>query len=594
LLKSLHFNFTGFKSVLPSLKNQSNIEFSNIEDRIKYSKMNRQIKIISTIILIVIIASCTKAGLQNDIINLIPVKTGAGYRYIDPLGKLILKPQFKKATVFRNGMALVQLFGSKPMWGFINEDGRFAIKAIYKEATVFSEDIAWVVCDNQAPKAINRNGDSLFTIRIAKSVRIFKDGLAAFSITVDSVNVKWGYVDKKGSVKIPPQFTASDDFSDGKCAVSNAAGEWGYIDVEGRLIINYQFTSAKKFINGKAIVQSGKEWGVIDNKGKFVINPLFSEMKADKDMYIIKQNNKWGWCNKNGNTIIDPQYDDACPFNGNELAPVKSGVKYGFINKKGKLMIDAQFQSSLPFNGNIAWVMNAGKGGFIDKNAKFIIQPRYESVSEDLKSFILNGSSTYEAVNTDCFDVDTIVNRIKKDITENTVAGLTYSSPMSLIFKKYKKTDVDFVKNASEHKIITTERISNDATLDFFILGTPWTETYNGKLAYSYTLKRGFKFTGFTYRINITTKGLGKENLVIKSLETALKGYTKDEIHSNENVLILKSNFQLIVVLEQTGMIILAIYPLTAENLHMIDVNYGDGSEPDSTTVALDTIAIKK
>jgi len=91
----------------------------------------------------------------------------------------------------------------------------------------------------------------------------------------------------------------------------------------------------------------------------------------------------------------------------------------------------------------------------------------------------------------------------------------------------------------------------------------------------------------------LTTKGVGKELLVIKSFETALKGYVKDEKHSNQNVLILKSKYQILVGLMQKGMIIIAIYPLTPENLQMVDLNYGDGSESDSTTVELDTIPAK-
>jgi len=538
--------------------------------------------------------SCTSPKNESVVINFLPVRADTTYGFINPQGKSIINPQFKDAGIFRNGVALIQVLGNKPMWGFIKDDGKFAIKTIYKEATVFSEEMAWVVSENGAPEAINEKGDSLFSMKTAKTVRIFKDGLAAFSVMVDTVNVKWGFVDKKGIIKIQPQFPSAGNFSDGKCAVMNSAGEWGYIDVEGKLTVSYQFTNANEFISGKAIVQSGKEWGVIDDKGKFIINPLFSEMKRDNDQYIVKQNNKWGWCNRTGKIIISPQFNEASPFNGNELAPVKVGNKFGFINKKGKLKIDSQFDSALPFNGKIAWVMSKGKGGFIDGNAKYVIQPQYRAVSEDLKAYLLTGNSSFESVTSDYFNLEAITDRLKTDITENAVAGLNINTSMSQIFKMYKKTEADFTRNGTEHKIISAERISNDATLDFFILGTPWNETYNGKLGFSYSLKPNYKHTGFTYRINLSTKGIGKELLVIKSLETALKGYVKDEKYSNENVLILKSNYQLLIGMTQKGMIIVAIYPLTPENLQMVDLNYGDGTVPDSTSVDSDTIAPKK
>lgn len=555
--------------------------------------MKIHLKLVSAILLVLFIASCTKSVKESAILNLFPVRNGAAYRYIDRQGLIIINPQFKEATVFRNGLALVQVFGNRPLWGFIKEDGSFALKAVYKEATVFSEDMAWVVSENGAPKAINMKGDSLFSLKIAKSVRIFKNGLAAFSVCVDSTHVNWGFVDKKGVVVIKPQFPAAGNFSEGKCAVCNIAGEWGYIDQQGNMCVDYQYSNANSFVNGKAIVQSGKAWGVIDDKGKFVINPQFEEMKDDINQYLVRQNNKWGWCDIAGKIGIEPQFAEANPFGLSELAPVKPGYKYGFINKKGKLVIDAQFDTALPFNGNTAWVMSKGKGGFIDKDAKYIVQPLYEAVSEDLKTYLLTGSSVYESVNTDYFDQDAILNRLKADITENTVAGMNFDTPMSIIYSKYKKTDVDFIKNATEHKIITSERISNDATLDFFILGTPWSETYKGNLGFSYTLKPNYKHSGFSYRINLTAKGSGKEDLILKSLETAFPGYTKDIKHSNEDFLNLQGKTQLLVCLKQPGMIIVAIYPVTPENVQMIDQNYGDGTSEDSTAVATDTVTEK-
>jgi hypothetical protein len=555
--------------------------------------MKIHLKLLSTIVLTVLIASCAKTVKESAVLNLYPVRNDSTFRYINQKGMIIINPQFKEASVFRNGLALVQVFGNKPLWGFIKEDGTFALKANYKEATIFSEDISWVVVENGAPKAINVKGDSLFSLKMAKSVRIFKDGLAAFSVCVDSAGVNWGFTDKKGTVVIKPQFTSVGDFSEGKCAVANIAGEWGFIDQQGKTIINNQYTNACAFTNGKAIVQSGLDWGVIDEKGKFIINPQFSEIKADNEKFIVKQNNKWGWCSLAGKILIDPQFTEALPFGFNELAPVRTGEKYGFINKKGKLVIDTQFDTALPFNGKMAWVMNKGKGGFIDKNARYIVQPLYKGISEDLKAYLLTGSSVYESVNTDYFDQEAILNRLKKDITENTVAGMNFDTRMPFIYSKYKKTDANFIRNASEHKLISAERISNDATLDFFILGIPWSETYKGNLGFSYTLKPNYKHSGFSYRINLTGKGIGKENLVLKSFETSFPGYAKDVKHSYEDVLILHGKVQLLVCLKQQGMIIVAVYPVTPENMQMIDQNYGDGTSMDSTSVTTDTVPPK-
>lgn len=555
--------------------------------------MNRYLKLISVVLLTVLFVGCKSKAKETQVINMLPVRNGLVFRYIDPNGKIIINPQFKEATVFRNGLALVRLFGAKPMWGFITEKGDFAIKPNYKEATVFSEDVAWVVPENGAPQAINTKGETIFILQKAKSVRIFKDGLAAFSVSSDSTNLKWGFVNKSGTVVIEPQFLAVGNFSDGRCAVSNAAGEWGYIDTGGKVIINYQYSHAKDFVNGKAVVSLIKNWGVIDETGKYVIGTQFQEMRSDYDQYQIKQNNKWGWCNQKSKVTIDAQFSEAEPFGVSELAPIKSGNKFGYVDKEGKMVLDPEFDTALPFNGNIAWVMKGGKGGFINPKGTFVIQPLYDAISEDLKVYLQTGSSVYESVNSDYFDQDAIVNRLKKDITVNSVGGLNFSSPMSAIYSRYKKTEYDFNKSLSEHKIISAERVSNDATLDFFVLGNPWNEKYNGKLGFSYTLKPGYKHIGFSYQIKLIGKAVGKGDAVLKALETALNGYTKDLKYSNENVTVLESKTQLILGLKQADIIIVAVYPLTPENLEMIVQNYGPGIESDSTDVDIDSTAVK-
>jgi hypothetical protein len=553
--------------------------------------MKRQSKLISSIVLILLLVGCSSTKKRNQVINLLPVRNGIAYSYINQSGKISIAPQFKDATVFRDGLALVQVFGAKPLWGFISEDGNFAIKPKYKAATVFSEELAWVVSEDGVPVVINKRGETKFEFRAAKSVRIFKNGLAAFSVTKDSMNLKWGFIDKFGFVRIEPQYSAISDFSEGKCAVANASGEWEYIDVNGKQCINQRFKNAKDFVAGKAIVLLINQWGVIDEKGKFLISPQFSEMKADGEEYLIKQGNSWGRCNAKGDITLKPQFGDVYPFNGSKLAVVKSGDNYGYSTKRGKLMIDAQFESALPFNGKMAWVVRGKKGGFIDNDARYIIQPQYDSISNDFKALLLNEKSPYESVNSDYFNLTAIINRLKTDINENTVAGMNFSTSMSDIFIKFHKTDADFRKRDTEHQIITAERLSNDATLDFYILGTPWNEINNGNLRFTYELKPNYRHSGFSYRIKLSGKAIGKEDILLKTLEKSLAGYSVDVNHSKGNVIVLQSNSQIIICQKETGIVILAIYSFTPENLKMIELNYGNGNASDSTAIRSDTFS---
>ena len=499
--------------------------------------------------------ACGGGGKDIDAVKLMPVKMGKEFQYVDAEGKIIINPQFKEATIFRNGLALVQTSGDKPQWGFIGEDGKFAIIANYKSATVFSDDMAWVVSENAAPSCINTKGELKFTLTNAEEVKIFSEGLAGFKEINETGEEKWGFVDKEGKVKINAQFNNAGSFLDGKCPVSNIDGKWGYIDKEGKLVISHQFDNAESFFNGSAVVKAGSKAGLIDATGKYLINPQYSDMQSDGDLFLVEQDGKFGWTDKEGKIIINPQFSAAFPFNNGNLASVQSGEKYGFIDKEGKIIINPQFDGALPFNGKLALVVSANKIGFIDNEGKYVINPQFDDVSKDMVEYFQTGGSKFSSVKTDFFNVGAITSRIKTDAPE----GLTFNSTMTEVLTKFKKSQEDFSKYSEEHMMISSEKITNDATLNFYILVSPWVSEY-----YDYAFDAGTKPTGFAYMINLTGKGNGKEDAVKTAIETSLTGYTKDATMSNETEAVYKNTKQSVKVSTKNGNIVIAISFLAA------------------------------
>jgi len=280
----------------------------------------KTLKFICFSALILFLLSSCGGKSEVPIIKLYPVESSNGeYQYIDENGKIIINPQFRVATVFREGLALIQTPGNDPKWGYISPDGMLAINPQYSMGTVFSEGLAWVMLDSEHPFTIDKKGQTVFTMHNALEVNIFQEGLAAYSIVGDEGKELWGFVDITGQVVITPQFAKVMGFTNGVCAVMNHEGQWGYIDKTGRLTINYQFDFAYGFEKGTAIVISNENFGVINKEGQYIINPQFSAMIKDGNSYLVEQNGQWGWCDKNGKLTINPQFNLALPFLGNKL-----------------------------------------------------------------------------------------------------------------------------------------------------------------------------------------------------------------------------------------------------------------------------------
>ena len=89
----------------------------------------------------------------------------------------------------------------------------------------------------------------------------------------------------------------------------------------------------------------------------------------------VKTGEKWGYVNKAGKYIINPQFAEASSIeNGLALVQTMDG-KYGFINEKGKFVINPQFGDAKQFKDGFSLVEADGKSGFINKEGKYVIGP---------------------------------------------------------------------------------------------------------------------------------------------------------------------------------------------------------------------------
>ena len=115
-------------------------------------------------------------------------------------------------------------------------------------------------------------------------------------------NGVWGFIDKRGTIVVNPQFDAAEDFHEGLARVCSG-DKWGYIDKEGKYVIPSQFDVAKDFHDGLACVCIGNRWGYIDKTGKYVVNPqlgnreewsFFSAHDFHEGLAAVCVGDRWG------------------------------------------------------------------------------------------------------------------------------------------------------------------------------------------------------------------------------------------------------------------------------------------------------------
>src|SRR5258708_1285163 len=139
-------------------------------------------------------------------------------------------------------------------------------------------------------------------------------------------------------------------------------------------------------VDEAAQVRQMGPWGYVDKAGKVVIEPQFVSARGFAEGLAAVSINAYefdgaagcGYINTKGEFVIPPQFDWANDFSQG-LAPVRIRGKWGFIDKSGHTVIKLQFDEALPFADGLAAVRVLDKWGFIDKAGRLVIKPQFDS-----------------------------------------------------------------------------------------------------------------------------------------------------------------------------------------------------------------------
>jgi hypothetical protein len=123
-------------------------------------------------------------------------------------------------------------------------------------------------------------------------------------------------------------------------------------------------------------------WGYVDKSGKFVIQPQFEDALEFFDgLAAVEVSKKWGYIDKTGKGVIPARFDEAAGFSEG-IAAVKMGGKWGYIDKAGTIVAPAVFDDASYFSGGLALVNFAKAWGYIDKNGKSAIRPQFIAATD--------------------------------------------------------------------------------------------------------------------------------------------------------------------------------------------------------------------
>ena len=244
--------------------------------------------------------------------QLLPVKCGTTWGYIDTAGKIIIAPQYEMAMDFEsNGYAKVFKEGKQ---GYVDLSGREVLPVAYTYASIISNDSI----SNAIPYRY------LF---VHKSLS------------------KIGLSDTRGNDILHEEWT---DFMILKqILVRNENTTPDFVPVFFRnnipVVSDIKMVNLKKYAPYYIYTNSNRKTGVMDLDGNRIISSEYDDIYyLGADLFFVKSTLKSGIMNKNQQLLIDRNFDNVSPF-VNHLSLVKSKGLLGLINDSGKVLLEPEF-----------------------------------------------------------------------------------------------------------------------------------------------------------------------------------------------------------------------------------------------------------
>lgn len=253
---------------------------------------------------------------------------------------------------------------SGDLYGYVDKDGNYVITPQYSKVTHFYGGFALAYSDDSTYCIINPNGGAVWSNTGDVELMPSRYYESLLEIVADGEKV----------------------ICDNNIHLYSENDLQGYCNINGIPIIEARFDVVLPFQEDAevaAVCQESK-WGFINRDGEFVIEPEYDRvsMVFVEGLMAVELGDKCGYVNDKGEEVVAPQFDDAENFSEG-VAAVKLGGKWGYIKKDGKWAIQPQYDGAGAFGEfKRARVELNGKYGYIDEDGKYVVSPRFDDARD--------------------------------------------------------------------------------------------------------------------------------------------------------------------------------------------------------------------
>lgn len=301
-------------------------------------------------------------GIQK---NIIIEKDGLQGLVNTSMGEVIVKPEYTEiltlGETYENGYIVKQ----NGKYGVISADAKIIFEPSYDEIKKVASNDYYAVVQNGKTSLINAKGETVLDLATNNLQEINGDNITAQS------NGLYGIMKLDGTTLIPNEYEELK-YIYGTNYIAKKAGKYGIISATGNTVLAFTYT-AMNYIKTADFIQADKEnykTDLINREFKVVLEDVIvsdlnlengyirvrqndeydyynfkfekktnKEMLATNTLFLVKENGKYGYENKNGDRIVDCIYDDAKEQNKFGYCAVKKDGVWGCLKSDGTVVV---------------------------------------------------------------------------------------------------------------------------------------------------------------------------------------------------------------------------------------------------------------
>ena len=282
--------------------------------------------------------------------------------------KVVLNYEYEEIMYYSyNDVFIVQRNGKQ---GIADRNGNIKIDTKYTNMS-FGGIYVNVTDENNESKILDLNRNEVTDGYVAKMPT--QDGM--HYIVYDEEGI-YKIIDNNGNIVIDKQYTNIEEIGNNYYIVANNRNN-GIIDLSGKSLVELKYNSIVKIDNTELLQANISETSTVSliNKNMEVVvtmddanmdiedgyirlyseneNKYFNyagkELKAEEvfpnnNIYASEKDGKWGFVDKNGNTVIENKYDMVTELNEYGFAGIKEDGKWGIVNSEGKIIQEPTYE----------------------------------------------------------------------------------------------------------------------------------------------------------------------------------------------------------------------------------------------------------